>query len=541
MEFQITIAGEAGQGIAKSAEIVSKDFVSRGFYVFNYRDYGSLIRGGENFNVLRISDEPVYSNDWTNDFAILFGKFSSHHLNKMKQNGISIGTLEGVQAKMNPSLIIKEIGANKIVENAVLLGALYKAMGQPIEALIKQMETYGKHTKVNQIAAQKGYDTYNGEVNEIRFNVRKGNRYYVSGSNAISQGAIASGMDLYIAYPMTPATPVLHILARVKDDVRAIQLENEIGVISAGLGASFAGANVMVGTSGGGFALMNEALSLQGISEIPIVTYMCMRPGPATGIPTYTGQGDMQFVLNSGHGEYSKVVIAPGDPKEAFERTAEAFYLANKYRVLSVLLTDKHLAESDYTFDSSPTFRVKPTRNLVNQSKDYLSYKITEDGNSPRAVPGKGIARATSYEHDEMGYTVEESEKIKIMVEKRLRKAKTLEDAVKKLEPITVYGKGKRLVISWGSTKGAIVDAIKLLEDTRFLQISYLKPFPSEEVKKEIEESLDVAIIENSATGQIAALIRENTGLEIKKKILKYDGRPFGYLELADKIKEMFK
>ena len=541
MEFQITIAGEAGQGIAKSAEIVSKDFVSRGFYVFNYRDYGSLIRGGENFNVLRISDEPVYSNDWTNDFAIIFGKFSEHHLKKMKSSGISIGTLDGVQTKMNPSLIVKEIGANKIVENAVLLGALYKAMGQPIEALIKQMETFGKNAELNQIAAQKGYDTYDGKVNKISLESQGGIRYYVSGSNAISQGAIASGMDLYIAYPMTPATPVLHILARVKDDVRAIQLENEIGVISAGLGASFAGANVMVGTSGGGFALMNEALSLQGISEIPIVTYMCMRPGPATGIPTYTGQGDMQFVLNSGHGEYSKVVIAPGDPKEAFERTAEAFYLANKYRVLSVLLTDKHLAESDYTFDSAPIFRVKPIRNIVAQSKDYVSYKITEDGNSPRAVPGKGIARATSYEHDEMGYTVEESEKIEVMVEKRLRKAKTLEDAIKKLEPVTVHGNGKNLVISWGSTKGAVVDAIKQVEDTRFLQISYLKPFPSEEVKKEIEKSSAVAIIENSATGQIASLIRENTGIEIKKKILKYDGRPFGFLELTNKIKEMFK
>ena len=272
MEFQITIAGEAGQGIARSADLIARDFVSRGMYVFNYRDYGSLIKGGENFNILRISNKKIQSNNWKNDYLMAFGRFSDHHINKMNKGGVSIGTLSGIKNKVDAFGIARELKAPPIVVNSVLIGALYKAMGQPIKGLLKQMEVFGKKAKINQKAAQLGYDRYQGDTRLIHVSKSKNKKYFVSGSEAVAYGAVSAGLDLYLAYPMTPATPILHILANLKGhNVGVVQLDNEIGVANGALGASYTGATTMVGTSGGGFALMGEALILQGMSEVPMV------------------------------------------------------------------------------------------------------------------------------------------------------------------------------------------------------------------------------------------------------------------------------
>jgi 2-oxoglutarate ferredoxin oxidoreductase subunit alpha len=540
--FQITVAGEAGQGIARSADIIARDFASRGFYVFNYRDYGSLIKGGENFNLIRVGTEPVRSNNWKSDYSMIFGRFSAHHAKRLTPGGISLGTVPGVRAKVDAASVLREVKAPRIVANSVLLGALYRAMGQPIAPLLKQMNCFGKRACVNKKAATRGYEDYRGPVKPVGFLKRKGPRYFVSGSQAVSMGAVAAGMDLYIAYPMTPATPVLHILAGLEGhNISVVQLENEIGVANAALGASYAGASVMVGTSSGGYALMTETLSLQGVSELPLVLYLAMRPGPATGVPTYTGQGDLKFALYGSHGESPRVVMAPGDPLEAFERMAEAFYLANKYRTLSVVLSDKHLAESGFTFDSRPRFRVKPQRFLVKPGKSYKSYRMNESGIPPRAPAGSALVRATSYEHDECGYTVEAVEAVDPMVENRLKKAKTIEKAVMQLEPTRLFGRGRNLVVGWGSTKGAIIDALKHVKDTRFLQICYVRPFPSKKVKRLLEASERVVLVENSATGQMADVVAEHTGYFIDKKVLKYDGRPFGGRELAAKLRRILK
>lgn len=541
MEFQITIAGEAGQGIARAADLVARDFVSRGMYVFNYRDYGSLIKGGENFNILRISNKKVHSNNWKNDYLMAFGRFSDHHLGKMNKGGVALGTIAKIKNKVDAYGIVRELKAPPITVNSVLLGALYRAMNQPIKGLLKQMGVFGKHADLNRKAAQIGYDKYSGEVRPVLTVSKIKKRYFVSGSEAISYGAVSAGLDLYLAYPMTPATPILHILANMTDrGIGVVQLDNEIGVANGALGASYAGATTMVGTSGGGFALMNEALSLQGMSEMPLVVYLAMRPGPASGIPTYTGQGDMKFALNAGHGDFSKIVVAPGDPLEAFERTAESIYLSNKYGALTILLGDKHLAESNYTLDHKPCFKVKPSRFLVKPTKNFKPYALTHDGVSPRAPAGTGLIRATSYEHDEAGYTTEESSIINQMVEKRLKKAKTLEKAVNKLSPIKTYGKGSDLIVSYGSTKGAIIDALKGF-DAKFLQISYLKPFPSRRVKTLLESARRVVTVENCATPQLADVVAENTGFRIEKHILKYDGRPFGQEELVKELRRVFK
>ena len=541
MEKLIFIGGEAGQGIAKSAEVLGKSFTRQGYYVFNYREYGSLIRGGINFNIIKVSDEPVFSHEWKAEY---FLALTSRVLNEFKnlKRGISISAgVKGADFVVDTEKILKELGAPRIVANSVLLGALYKAMKLNLEPLLEVMdEEFGKVAEINKRAARKGYEVYEGRTIELFKPRSKNPKYFISGSQAIALGALASGIDLYIAYPMTPATPVLHILAGMQKEhgIKVFQPENEIAVVNAALGASYAGAITMVGTSGGGFALMSEALSLQGCSEIPLVVYLAMRTGPSTGVPTYTGQSDLRFALHAGHGEFPRVVLAPGDPKEAFERTMEAFYLAYKYRVLSIILADKHVAESTFSFDSLPNPRVHPGRFLVEAGEGYKSYEITSNGISPRAAPGRhGIVRATSYEHDEEGYTVEDSESIKRMVEKRLRKGESLKKEIMSLEPIKVYGSGENVIISWGSTKGAIVDALKKLPDYKFIQIYYLEPFPADLVREELEGAKRIIAVENSATCMIADLIRQHTGIEVEKKIVKYDGRPFSSEEILEGVR----
>ncbi|MCD6371279.1 MAG: 2-oxoacid:acceptor oxidoreductase subunit alpha [Candidatus Aenigmarchaeota archaeon] len=546
MEISVLIGGKAGQGIAKATFIIGKIFTNLGFFVFNYRNYSSLIKGGHNYNSIRISDTPVFSHEEIYDIIIALDENTiKKHLKKLKPDGIVITTKEisekygnfiGVDARK----IIEKEGLPEISLNTILIGAFFSLFGVSWEEVEKVIKNELKKD-VAVLAAKKGYDSIQ-KIREIG-KIKKEKRIFISGSEAIALGAVYSGLDIYIAYPMTPSTPVLHFLAKNQKRfrIKTFQLENEIAVVNAALGASYAGAKVMVGTSGGGFALMTEALSLQGITEIPLVVYLAQRTAPSTGVPTYTEQGDLKFALNAGHGEFPRVVIAPGDAKEAFYRTIEAFYLAYKYRVLSIILGDKHLAESNYTFDFFENPKVEAERFILvgkEIPEDFKSYLITESGVSPRTVPGeKAVIRANSYEHDENGITTEDAEIIARMKEKRLRKVEVLKREVDMFEPAIVYGSGENLIISWGSTKGAIIDSLKFLKNYRFLQIIYAEPFPTEIVKKEIENSGRIVIVENNATGLMAKVLRENTGIEIKEKILKYDGRPFTSSEIIRRLK----
>jgi 2-oxoglutarate ferredoxin oxidoreductase subunit alpha len=322
-------------------------------------------------------------------------------------------------------------------------------------------------------------------------------------------------------YPMTPATGVFHKLAGRAQECgfQVFQPENEIAVVNAGIGASFAGAKTMVGTSGGGYDLMTEGLSFQGQSEIPLVCYLCSRPGPGTGVPTYTSQADLDIALRGGHGEFPRVVIAPGDPIECIEKTNEAFYLAEKFNTLSIILSDKHLAESEFSSDRKPN--------------KILPINIT------RKLPGQSIVKASSYECDKFGNTTESALITKQNADKRLAKYEKISEEVKKFEMIKIFGKknSKNLIIGWGSTKGAILDAING-EDFKFLQVLYMKPL-SDEIEKEIKKADKVIIVENNVTGQLGRLLREKTGIIIKNRILKYDGRAFNSDELKEELQKI--
>lgn len=532
MKKTILIGGVAGQGSAVTSRLIGKILCRLGYFVFNYRDYPSLIRGGHNFNILEVSDRPVYSQGEKYDIIIaLDQKTIDLHQKNLKEGGFVLASsrlhADNMKA-LDTAPILGELEGPQYLENDILIGWLFKYFGVSKNFLFEQAkEAFGQNSEKIIKAIEKGYLL---AEEEEKLEAREGN-YFISGNEGISIGAINAGLDVYLAYPMTPATAVLHYLAKKEKEynIEVSQLENEIAVVNAALGASFTGAKVMVGTSGGGFALMTEAISLSGIAELPLVVYLSQRTGPATGVPTYTSQGDLKFAVNAGHGEFPKIVVAPGDSQESILRTEEAFYLTGKYRTPVIILGDKHLGESDYTFKELKSSTVSKDRFLLkNPPQDYKSYEITDSGVSPAAVPGQGpIVRATSYEHNEYGNTIEDAESTVRMNRKRMLKVEEIEREVSRLRPAVVYGSGKNLIIGWGSTKGAIIDALEEMKDYRFLQISYITPFPRDIVKKEMENSDNVVLVENNVTGILGDIIAEQTGLIVQKKILRYDGRPF--------------
>lgn len=362
----------------------------------------------------------------------------------------------------------------------------------------------------------------------------------LTGNQAVALGASAAGLDAYFAYPMTPSTSILHFAAENSDELglKVVQPENEIAVANMAVASAYAGARTMVGTSGGGFALMQETVSLAGMSETPLLLVECQRAGPSTGVPTYTAQGDLEFAVNSGHGEFPLVVLAPRDAEEAFSRAGEALDLAWRYQVPVVLLSDKHLAESRMTADIDPGAVERAEFEQAEGGGHYDRYSFTDDGVSPLAFPGDpgAVVKATSYEHTEHGYTTEDPGEVVRMQDKRKRKGKSIESYVEGLDPVNVFGEGSTAVLSWGSTVGAVLDAVgKLEEPVKVVQPVYLRPFPSR-VSRELERAKRVISVEGNATGQLSGLLRRETGVSVDGEVLKYDMRPFDPDGLAERL-----
>lgn len=502
MRFNILFGGKAGQGPNILSEIVSQGLIKKGYYVFYSRDYQSLIRGGHNFNVISFSENPVYSNTRQADILVCLDENTEKiHKAELKKGGIILG------------------GDS---HNMFFAGALFKILDIDFKILEEELKKLN-NLEENMKEAKMGYT---GEKRILKFAPGKigKNPQLMNGNQGICSGAIDSGLDYYYAYPMTPATPVMMELAQLqmekKNKHRVIELENEIAVMLAAEGSSIAGAKSMVGTSGGGFDLMTEGLSLAGIAEIPIVIYMSQRPGPATGLATYSGQGDLNLCLHSGHGEFSRVVIAPGDPIESTEATNQCFYLSQKFRIPAFILGDKHLAESKSIAEETP--RIIEVKNSITKPE-----------------------RFNSYEHDENGTATEDAKLTKKNVERRLEKHKTIAKEAELFPMYKIHGNknSKNLIIGWGSTKGAILDAINEGKiDAKFLQTIYMEPFSSK-IGEIIKQAKNVMIVENNSTSQLSRLIAEKTGFMIdnKNRILRYDGRPFLSDELAEEIRRRLK
>ncbi len=491
MRLNILFGGEAGQGPNILTHILGEALVKQGYYVFYARDYQSLIRGGHNFNSLTFSDEPTHSNDSKIDILVALDENTEKmHEKYLKEKGVIL---------------------NGKHENMFFAGKLFKILGLEFSLLEKKLKELEKRFDENIKEAKKGYESCEKNIELSKVLNKKS--FFMNGNQGISEGAINAGLDVYYAYPMTPATNVLGELAekQIEKNLTVLELENEIAVINAAIGSAITGAKTMIGTSGGGFDLMTESLSLAGIAEVPLVIYLSQRPGPGTGVATYTSQGDLNIARHSGHGEFSRVVVAGGDPKESSELTSQCFYFSQKFKIPAIVISDKHLGESFYT--------------LREEAKITNSKKLTF------------LKRYNSYETDKFGCATEDAGIIKKNVEERLKKQKNIGRESENFEQYKIYGNknSKNVVVGWGSTKGAILDSISELY-VKFIQILYLEPFPKN-IKKELENN-NLILVENNSTAQLGSLIAEKTGIFIddKNKILRYDGRPFLCDELREEI-----
>ena len=536
-DFSILIGGAAGQGSRKAGLLIAKIFNTLGYGILIYDDYQSLIKGGHSFSLIRISDKEPLSHSRSIDFLLALDERTiEEHEKDLNKEGAIVFNKDRIKNSKGTGIaietIVKESGGIPIMANTALIAGFAKIMGIEWEvleeALKKEIE---REIDKNLEIAKKAFDGNQSIIEVKRLN--NAPRPLLTGNEAVALGGVKAGLEIYYAYPMTPATGILHYLAEHSHDLNVCvsQLENEIAVINAAIGSAYAGKRSMVGTSGGGFALMTEALSMAVQAETPLVIVESQRPGPASGVPTYQAQGDLLFSLFAGHGDIVKFVIAPGDANEAFYWTARAMNLAWKYQTPVIVLIDKELSESTHNFNEE---EIKKEEGKMWDGKgEYKRYLDLKDGISPMAFPGgKGIVKATSYEHDESGITTEEAEAIKKMQEKRMRKFELMREEAEKMPSVNVFGnlQSKTAVVCFGSVKGAVREAAEEA-GLKMVQPLILEPFPQEQMKKALKGSEKIICVENNASGQLAKLL-SCFGIKVDEKVLKYDGRPFFKEEL---------
>lgn len=569
------IGGKAGEGIMATGLIFSQSCSRGGLHVYDINEYPSLIKGGHNNLQVRVEDREIFSQVRGVNVLVALNKETIllHKDELVAGGGIiydSAEVMEKKEVRENVRLypvpfnnIIKEIGAQAIMKNNVALGASIALIDYDFElvAMVIKDTFKRKGDKIideNTRAAKAGYEyVKNNFKNDFECRLEKigqPGRMLLTGNDAICMGAIKAGCKFYSAYPMTPASSILHFMAANERRFNIVvkHTEDEISAINMAIGAGFSGVRAMCGTSGGGFCLMTEGYGLAGMLEVPIVIILSMRPGPSTGMPTWSEQGDLKFALSASQGDFPRPVFVPGDNEECFYMTQEAFNIAEKYQTPVIILTDKNLAESHKTTEKFDTGRISIDHGVyatpaeLSASPDttfFKRYRFTENGISPRTIPGtkKGIFTATSDEHDEEGNITELSDNRIKMMQKRMRKMDIL---AKELEQPALTGPADAdiTIIFIGSTKGPVKEAALMLEKEglklNYLQIRYLNPFPSEKVSNVIDSAKKIAVVEGNFTGQLSDIIREKTGRKITHKILKYDGRPF-YPEEICAIKEV--
>ncbi|MGD0336746.1 MAG: 2-oxoacid:acceptor oxidoreductase subunit alpha [Candidatus Omnitrophota bacterium] len=553
-EISILIGGKAGFGIDKSSMVIGRLLAGIGYRIYIYRDYPSLIRGGHTFSIIRASKDRIYTHRDKVDLVIALNQETLDlHKKRLNKDCLFIFDSEQVKIASNPACgiglplgkILKEENAPEIMRNTCIIGAMAKALGINLDILENVLrKEFPRETELNLKVAQRGFNE-SRQISKIT-PLAKPSLPLVSGNEAMGLGLIKGGLNTYIAYPMTPSSPILHFLAGAADNfsLDVIHPESEISVILMALGYSYAGKKVAVGTSGGGFCLMTEALSFAGMSELPVVIVLGQRPGPSTGLPTYSGQTELHFALSAGQGEFLRFIVAPGDAEEAYYWSAVAMNISWKYQVPSIILSDKNMGEGISNFDITLVPDIKEESPLLwGNRPPYKRYLFTENGVSPLASPGQkdAIIKVNSYEHDESGITTEDPELTKLMQEKRLRKEKFIIKEMEKLETVKTSGKknSSKAILCWGSNKGPCVEVAQKL-GLKVIQPVLLNPFPVNKFKKALSGVKKLICVENSSTGQLPRLVK-NYGFGVDKTILKYDGRPFSLEELEAKVKGAIK
>lgn len=558
MNYNILIGGAAGQGMDTISDFLEKILKLKGYNVFSNKDYMSRVRGGHNFIQVRFGDEPVYSHSPKLDFIFALDKNTLDiHLKRLSTEGIAIVD-EGIDSEDNrvKKLPLKKISLELKLSKAlgmVGLGAILKFFGISLD---KVEEVFPKKfaaeiREINIKALSKGYELVNKKY-ELKPSFKEEN-LLLDGNTSIALGALAGGLNFYCGYPMTPATSVMTYLSKkqLQAGIVVEQVEDEIAALNMAIGASYAGARAMTGSSGGGVALMVEAFGLAGITETPIVVLDSQRPGPATGLPTRTEQSDLSFLLTASQGEFPRAVLSVRNAEDAFYQTFKALNISEKYQTLVVLLTDQYLADAKVTvpyfdLDKLAIDRGKWREADFLEGEEYKRYLLTDDGISPRIVPGKIKGQTVlvdSDEHNEDSH-ITESEEVRIeQMKKRMKKQKLIERDIE--EPIYMGSeKPEVILIGWGSTYGALKEAVELLNkaDDRFGALSFgdIYPLPKKTLEK-FKEKVKFINVEQNFTGQLGKLVTQETGILMDSSILKYDGRQISGYELFERIKSEVK
>lgn len=584
-EVRIRIGGPAGFGIKAAGQSLARVFARSGFETFDLTEYPSLIKGGHNTYHVRVSDGPIHSHVTDTDILVALDSatFPLHTAELTPGAAVIFDPADGdltAHPQFDPdsmcavpvplSDIVHEIGGIKIMRNVAALGAVLGHMGFGLEALTDSIREQFGHkapevAEQNIAAAAKGYE--HAEAHGCAFPVRlspkpdPAPRILVDGNEAFGLGALAAGVGLYCAYPMTPASSLLHFMAKNGEASGVVvkHTEDEIAAMNMVLGGAFGGTRSMCATAGGGFALMVEAFGFAGVSETACVVGLFTRPGPATGLPTWTEQSDLRFALHAAQGEFPRVVLAPGDHAEAFELTWKAFNLADQLQTPVILLGDSYLSDNRVTLAPFDTSSVTIDRGDLVTSGDaaehpealgadgsYLRYKVTDNGVSTRILPGvEGATQlVNSYEHDESGYgaNAEVAEVRVAQNEKRMRKT----EFARQLVPAPrIFGPSDAdiSILVFGTTKMPVLEATEWLRPegvtVNVMQVVTLEPFPAEEVSGFLGTAKRTAIIEGNYTGQLQGLVRQNCLTDVEHVLHRYDGRPFSPEQVTQWILEV--
>jgi len=570
VDINLMVGGEAGQGIQSVSLILGKTMMRGGYEVFISQDFESRIRGGHSFARVRAAEKHIEAiSEMVDILMALNAETIDVHKREINATGVIIcdcARLNITGADHDHLLDIPlerlatENGGNRLMSNTVTLGAVVSLLDYDFGLLATVLgEEFGRRgngaVEGNLAAAQAGYEYvrqhYAGRVSHRIAPRAPSQRIIMTGHEAVALGAMVAGCKFVAGYPMTPTTSILEYIADKgrQFNILVVQTEDEISAANMVVGAAYAGARAMTATSGGGFCLMVEALSLAAMTETPMVVVLGQRPGPAIGLPTRTEQSDLEFALYGGHGGFQRPVLAPRGVADAFWLTVRAFDLAEKYQTPVIIITDHDLADCYNTVERFDLKQVKIDRGLTISDEEgarlttYKRHQITESGISPRAFPmqTRSLVMTDSDEHDEEGHIIEDAETRTRMVLKRQRKLDGLKDDMDGPK-ITLKPDAEFTMVGWGSTYGAIREAAELLEAdgvrANVLHLNELWPFPADAVMRALSNAPKVFVIESNATGQLARLMRAETGIKAHKSILKFDGRPFTPAYIVNALKK---
>ncbi|HBD93474.1 MAG: 2-oxoacid:ferredoxin oxidoreductase subunit alpha [Spirochaetes bacterium GWF1_31_7] len=558
-DLSIVLSGEAGQGINSVEKVLLALLKKTGYRVYATKEYMSRVRGGVNSISIRVSCDEVKAFVKHIDILIPFEKAAFSHLkDRISDETIIIGDKKKLENERVIDVSFQQIATefgNALYVNSVAVGLVSGLMNlNRNEVLNFIKDIFAKKgdeiADKNAQAAESGYEIGTNLVSKkiITLDVCKPetklDNFMISGTDAIALGAIAGGCDCAFAYPMSPGTSVFTALATYshKAGILIEQTEDEIAAVNMAVAGWYAGARPIVSTSGGGFALMTEGMSLAGMTESPLVIHIAQRPGPATGLPTRTEQGDLNLALYTGHGVFPRAIYAPGTTQQAFELACRAFNHADQYQIPVIILTDQYFVDTFYDTPAFDLDKIKIDRHIVKTNDNYQRYIITDSGVSPRGIPGfgSGFVCSDSDEHDENGRITEDLDGICIaMKNKRFKKIELIKENSCRPE---LYGPEnyENLIVAWGSTYHMIAEAIDKINNSKTAMLHFSQVYPlHKDTESLLKKSKKLILVENNQTGQFGDLIKLETGINFDHKILKYNGMMFTVEELMDSIKEV--